>query len=64
MRRFVGNMTIVNKTVGLMMLGIGLSVVLWTSGAATPFIQRVAGMITTEISAGAAGNGYGGGGEF
>ncbi len=54
-------MTIVNKTVGLMMLGIGLSVVLWTSGAATPFIQRVAGMITTEISAGAAGNGGNGG---
>ncbi len=55
-------MTLVNKTVGLMMLGIGLSVVLWTSGAATPFIQRVAGLITTEISAGAAGdagNGWG-----
>ncbi len=57
-------MTLVNKTVGLMMLGIGLSVVLWTSGAATPFIQRVAGMITTEISTGATGNGYGNGGDF
>jgi len=57
-------MTLVNKTVGLMMLGVGLSVVLWTSGAATPFVQRVAGLITTEISAGAAGNGYGNGGDF
>ena len=57
-------MTLVNKTVGLMMLGVGLSVVLWTSGAATPFIQRVAGMITTEISAGATGNGAAGYGEF
>ena len=57
-------MTIVNKTVGLMMLGVGLSVVLWTSGAATPFIQRVAGMITTEISTGATGYNGNGNGDF
>ena len=48
-------MSAVNKTIGLMMLGVGLSVVLWTSGRATPIVERVAGILSSEIGTAAAG---------
>lgn len=48
-------MSAINQVVGLLMLGAGLSVVLWASGRATPVIDRVAGIISNEVATGGAG---------
>jgi len=46
---------------GLIILGGGVAVVMWSSGKWTPIIDRVAGVVTSEIGTATAGNGGGNG---
>jgi len=47
---------------GLIILGGGVAVVMWSSGKWTPIIDRVAGLVTNEIGTATAGNGGNGNG--
>ena len=44
---------------GLIILGGGVAVVMWSSGKWTPIIDRVAATVTNEIGTATAGNGGG-----